>query len=385
MTNSKKATVVIFFSILSSFCTQSSGYTDFSSGDETVQLYGRLLVDAAWYNSYEDLLLGDGTIIRSARLGAKGQLCSICDYQLSIDFERARLVLTDLNMSFKISDNVKLSIGQFRPYISLETLTSRLNISFLERALPNIFVTPRRIGVGLEFFHQLNSQFSIYYGIGGFGESANSPVNPPSNQDYNFSTRIDLMHTVSPSCYWLMGLALSYTRTNTENIIQYAPRPESNVTNVRLVDTGDITNAKSATLYNYEFTWQLNRLSMQGEYFYNLVSRFDLDTAHFDGFYITTGYFLTNDFRPLMKKIAEHGRVKPHCRLGAVEVIARLSQINLNHDEIHGGRERNITFGANWYLNERIRLMGNYIHPMTKQNNQSASTNIYTIRSQYDF
>jgi phosphate-selective porin OprO/OprP len=39
----------------------------------------------------------------------------------------------------------------------------------------------------------------------------------------------------------------------------------------------------------------------------------------------------------------------------------RASTVNLNDQDIIGGRERNLTFGLNWYLNDRFRLQGNLI------------------------
>ena len=45
----------------------------------------------------------------------------------------------------------------------------------------------------------------------------------------------------------------------------------------------------------------------------------------------------------------------------AWEIAGRLSHIDLNDANVMGGRLTDTTFGLNWYLNRRIRLMTNLV------------------------
>ena len=46
---------------------------------------------------------------------------------------------------------------------------------------------------------------------------------------------------------------------------------------------------------------------------------------------------------------------------GAFELAFRASYADLTDKDIIGGRESNLSFGVNWYLTEKIRLMANMI------------------------
>ena len=47
---------------------------------------------------------------------------------------------------------------------------------------------------------------------------------------------------------------------------------------------------------------------------------------------------------------------------GAWELATRWPQLDLNDENIRGGRLNNLTFGINWYLNRFTKFQLNYIH-----------------------
>ncbi len=52
--------------------------------------------------------------------------------------------------------------------------------------------------------------------------------------------------------------------------------------------------------------------------------------------------------------------------LGAFELGARYSYVNLNDRSIQGGKEHNVTFGVNWYIKTNARVMLNYVFAIVK-------------------
>lgn len=362
-------------------------FSSFELKNSNVTIYpsGRLLSDVAWYSHDNNIFIGDGTQVRSFRLEASGQLCTICQYKVSVDFGRSNTSLRDVVLTFEPYDFISLNIGQYKPPVSLEFIDSSLSITFLEPALPNVFVTTRRIGVGFEYKYALNDGATVTYAAGGFTESANNATTPATNQAYNFSNRLNLNQVIRDDIYWLVGASYSYTQTDSANTIRYAPHPESTVTDVRLVDTGVIQSVESASLLNFDWAMQYHRLSLQGEYFYNYLNRNGFESLDFDGYYAYASFFFTDDFRPLNAGASKHGRVEPTCKWGALEGALRYSHVNLDDRDVQGGKESNVTFGLNWYLNPYIRFMANYIHASARLKSQKAKTDVYTIRAQFDF
>lgn len=383
--NNLKITKVLLAILIGIVANPAFSGFKFPGSDVTINPNGRLLTDVAWYSHSDNIFIGDGTQVRSFRLGARGQICPICQYNVSVDFGRANTSLRDVVLSFDLYETLRLHIGQYKPPISLEFLDSSLSITFLERALPNVFVTSRRIGAGFNYQYPLNYGASVTYAAGGFTESANNSATPATNQAYNFSNRLNLNQEIRDDIYWLMGAGFSYTQTDSANTMRYAPRPESTVTDVRLVDTGVMSSVKSASLSNLEFAMQYHRLSLQAEYFYNYLDRNALESLSFDGYYAYASFFFTDDFRPLNAGESRHGRVKPTCQWGALEGTIRYSHINLDDRDVQGGKESNVTLGLNWYLNSYIRFMTDYIRASARLNGEKAKTDVYTIRAQLDF
>jgi len=48
-------------------------------------------------------------------------------------------------------------------------------------------------------------------------------------------------------------------------------------------------------------------------------------------------------------------------RWGAWEIAFRLSAIDLNNQNVEGGKERDATLGVNWYLNQFLRITFNIV------------------------
>lgn len=69
---------------------------------------------------------------------------------------------------------------------------------------------------------------------------------------------------------------------------------------------------------------------------------------------------------------------------GAVEVGARISHIDISDGVLDGGRETNLTLGANWYLNENLRIMTNYVHGSVERDGVDGSFDAVQMRLQID-
>ncbi len=114
------------------------------------------------------------------------------------------------------------------------------------------------------------------------------------------------------------------------------------------------------------------------------------------GAYVYASYFLTGENR-IYERFGQHGaqfgRNVPYTNFflvpgcygsGAWELKARISYLDL--DEMNSGRYNDFTFGVNWYWTDRIRVMMDWIHPVTSENSTPfGGTESDIIGMRFDF
>jgi phosphate-selective porin OprO/OprP len=165
------------------------------------------------------------------------------------------------------------------------------------------------------------------------------------------------------------------------------------------VDTGAF-NADLVNTFGAELLWVQGPLSVQSEAMVAVVDRPGLATVTLPGAYLQVGYFHTGEHRPYDRQAGAIDRVKPfedffwvrtcdgYCErgLGAWEVAARVSHLDLNDDGIRGGEITDVTLGVNWYLNPYCKLVANYVHVfLDHPTGGDSETSIYAVRAQLDF
>ena len=110
------------------------------------------------------------------------------------------------------------------------------------------------------------------------------------------------------------------------------------------------------------------------------------------GSYVEAGYFLTGESRPYLVENAIFDRVRPlrsytggrpfrSENRGAMEVIGRLSTVDLDSGGIAAGEMTNASVGFNWYLTPAQRVMLNYIYSSVEDGGHA---NLFLIRYQFN-
>jgi phosphate-selective porin len=113
----------------------------------------------------------------------------------------------------------------------------------------------------------------------------------------------------------------------------------------------------------------------------------------FWGFYVYGSYCLTGEHRAYDRTKGIFKGVTPakpfHFKdgWGALEATVRLSYVDLNSRSIQGGKEVDLTAGFNWYLNNQIRLMFNYVHARVMDREDppidGGNADIFQVRFQF--
>ncbi len=113
----------------------------------------------------------------------------------------------------------------------------------------------------------------------------------------------------------------------------------------------------------------------------------------FSGAYAQIGYFLTGESRPYDRKKGVFAQPEPiqagelfGSGIGAWEVVAGWSYIDLNDKSIQGGELGNYILGVNWYLSRLAKLQVMYMHSFLEDADTGASdTKMAAVRAQFRF
>jgi phosphate-selective porin OprO and OprP len=386
-------------------------------GKNKIKLGGRIQTDFASISSPKrslvdqieaeqgNNLVGFGTEFRRARLFIEGTVYKIFQFKAEYDFAGGDAKFNDVWLGVKDVPGVgHIRVGHQKEPFSLEELTSSKYITFMERALPNVFSPGRNTGIRLH--NTALKSKRLWWGFGVFQEADDYGDGFNNHQDWNITARVAGTPFYQDEGRKLLHLGFGYShqfRNANQFELRYRQRPECHITDVRpLTTTAGGTpriNANSIDLINPEIALVWGPFSLQGEYIWSFVNAsrqynpFDPATNEnlflpgsnptFHGGYVYASFFLTGENRKYLLSDAAFGRVKPRRNFdleggwGAWEVGFRYSYLCLNSKVssdpnppapgvarvgVRGGIENNYTVGVNWYPTPNIRWMLNYTY-----------------------
>jgi len=354
------------------------------SSDFQFRIGGRIQLDAAVYDE-DGTDLGSGTKVRRARLFFAGKVYEDWRFKTQLDFADNKVSIKDAYIAYTGFGRTVVKVGNFKEPFSLEELTSSKYIPFMERAMPGTFAPGRNIGVGVFTY---GDQWSASGGV--FGEGPGDAR--IDGEGYGATSRLTFspVHEKTRAVHFGVAVAFRGPSDDTQSV-SFSAKPESSVTSVSLVTTGDIAQVRSYVNSVVEAAVVYGPFSLQGEYFHSTVRRnANLPNAEFRGSYIFASWFLTGESRSYKYKSGNFSRVKPRNNagqggVGAWELALRYSQIDLNDGTILGGEEENITLGLNWYVNPLIRFMANVVLIDTDPVAGNEDATAFQMRAQIDF
>jgi phosphate-selective porin OprO and OprP len=356
-------------------------------GDAKVELRGRVHLDAA-YHDEDDVSLDDGFLNRRARIGAIGTLD---DWSLLLEYDFAEngTAAQDLILGRKVGGGT-VNVGQFKVPMGLSELTSSNHIMFLERPTANNLMVGevRRLGVGYDYFGSNYTVQTMVFGRAiGAKEAGDMPLGIAGRFAYSPEVGGSRLH---------LGVSAAYEDRRGYTTLRFRDRPEARIDGSRLIDTGDIDGVSSTTKLGLELAYLAGPFSAEAEYF-NVDVDTDTDAdPSFGGYHVQASYVLTGESRGYRNGIFRG--VSPESRAGAWEVAARFSSADLVDAGIQGGEQDTITLGLNYYANNNVRFMANYI--MVDVSDSTArvlggnllpvivgdeSPNIFAVRAQVHF
>jgi len=359
----------------------SDGIAYRSSGDAfAFKLGGRIHFDGTYFDE-DKKILHSGWLLRRMRLSLRINLFENWRFSGQYDFVDDEERYNSLWLRYSGFKSTYFIIGQFEEPFGLEKSTSSNNITFMERALPDILGPGTNVGFG---FSKWGRNWSSSSGL--FWETYIEESDPfASKEGMGLTSRFTTapFHSRERSVH--MGLSGSYRLPDDRKRIRIRARPESRITDERLISTGRLKGVDTYVTGALEAAITIGSLSVQGEYNKMFVYRESgRNDETFEGNYVYVSWFLSGENRPYSVKSGAFGRVKPKGTNGAWEIALRRSHLNLNSrtGDIRGGKQTNITWGLNWYVHQSARLMLNYIQVDADTPSGDDNPNIMQLRFQ---
>ncbi len=340
----------------------------------------RMYLDGAVYfeNKNEDSM-SDGTDLRRVRFAMKVKFWEKWMAEWDIDFatyvkesdEKDKgMEIKDMWLAYKPTDNSMIKVGNFKPPFSMEELTSSSKTIFLERAYPNVFTTGRRMGLGATIWWKL-----FHASAGVFGEAAENLDKKSGDEGTAYAIRfvaapINKEESLIHAGVSFLGVTPDAVEDGDERSIGFDERPETSVARTKFLDTGDIYHVSGYQSIGGEIAGKIGPVYAQGEYIQTtVIGRGNTENAEFCGGYFMLGWFITGESRPYSLDEAEFSKPVPLKKYGAFEIAARYSHLDLTDEDakITGGMANNYSLALNWYPNNNVRCMINYVYVMNSE------------------
>ncbi len=385
------------------------GKLTFKSDDGAFKLSfdNRVYIDAAVYSPTEDISslasdpngdiedygysgseddgefkFSNGAIIRRARFGVKVTLHEKFFGELDMDFAYNEVELKDLYVGYKVNDRFSIKAGNFKEPLSMERLTSSRYLSAMERPMAvQTFAGGRKLGVAATTWGNhwwlsagvFGSEVSILQkernrGSDGWGVSARAAYSPIVKKDFvlhlgGYASYRTPEAWGSDDMRWVYFAAFPETRVDSRRFVR-----------AKIGDGGDGGYVDNYKVMGAEFALKYRKLFIFGEYLNVPIARYDFDNdvrfniedARFDGWYATVSYMIFGEQRSYSKSDAEFVPSRVTRRGGNLELMARVSTIDMNDAAqkgywIEGGAATNYTISLSWSPNNNILIGLNYM------------------------
>ena len=318
--------------------------------DRYVRLGGRIHYDVARYSD-DVTLLEDDQDFRRARLILRA---GFDDWQFRADYD---VGLVDgwrsLYVRYGGWDRIRVTAGNQVTPFSIDELSSSNDLAFMERSLASALSPAMLTGVSVRTW---GKNWSATAGV--FGDEL-SELDRRTADGTSVIGRFTYAPIRKRRQVLHFGLAHEYRSIDSNTEVRLRARPESRLTDERLVDTGAIAGADSLSTTGLELMAILDSVRLQTEYM-----RLSLDagpeSADFSGGYIQASWLATGERYRYSRSRGVPTAVRPRGDWGALEFSVRYSMLDLDDGLVTGGEQTQLTAAVSLYLNEHLRTSLNY-------------------------
>ncbi len=357
---------------------ETKGGIKITSADKKFEasLGGRIHFDTYAFDRDQASTTGT-TEFRRARLTLAGKAFG-WEYKMEQDFAAGdnHEGLRDLYIA-KSALGGKFTIGHFKPYRSMEELTSSNEITMMER--------PFSSATGL--YNGRQFQQGVGYLRAGDNYTLGATVfnlrgaTGPRNEGAGAAARFTFAPINNETSTLHFGVSASVENANKGSAdlkasVNYAGRRGPSQT----IATTTGASGDSVTAVGLEAAGAFGPWFFQSEYARAQFSRPLNGDQNIDTFYVMGSWMLNGGHKPYKAATGVFGSPKVADK-GLWELTARYDRIK--NDDVDGMDVSSAIFGANYYINPNLRLMFNY----TRGDNEFTGdqTGQYALRTQFNF
>lgn len=367
------------------FSFKPKGFVQFDAGYVTTPGPDRAgTVGGLNYNN-----LGWNTRTRRLVFGAEGTIPGGFGYKVEFNFAQGTVDYEDIVLTYQRAGSpLQITVGNFYPLSSLDTMTSSRLTSFLERSsLTDAFSYNRRLGLAIGYTDPADT-YSLTAGI--FSQEANNTsftrtgwqasvrgvYSPTLGDGMRLHAAVNFQHRVA--------------QRDVQNV-QYRTRPFTQITDQRFVDTGliaaegdDILGLELALIAkSLHFAGEAQKVWVRGHEAGDTFGEnngvagglFYEDDPSFFGGYAEVGYYLTGETRGYKGGKWDRTKVlKPFDQggWGAIQANLRFEYLDLRDrvagttlaapDYVNGGRQIGYQASLIWNPMDYVRFQAQYAH-----------------------
>lgn len=274
-------------------------------------------------------------------------------------------ILAGYQNSFKsINLDYRLKFGNIKIPFSFETYASSKNITFMERAFTDAFSENRKVGVEFLLSQNIKSaKLNLFSSI--FMNSIDEKREHEVEKS-GYSLRSTFVNKFRKR--YILSFGGGYMSQNIKgDNVKIKQGTESNLMRKKYLSV-NIKDVQTLSKVNLEFIYIFDKYYIGGEYTRLKVDAYNkleyLHDYNYEAYYIEGSYFLRGQGKRFNMQESLFSKVKPKID-GALEIAFRYSFIDLNdisNEKIEaGGEASDYTFGVNWYINQELKILFNYI------------------------
>lgn len=363
----------------------SDGITfESEDGDSEFRIGGRLHYDAVRFD--DDITpLDNRSDFRRARIALSGKFAHDWRFRVEHDFGGTSKGWKSIWLAYGGFEHWDLRAGHLVAPVGIEQSMGSNDMPLMERSMSSTLSPGFLVGAQAAYARRGWTGTLGYYG---------DPIDTEQDSSGQDGRGVAGRVTFAPlrKKGKVLHLGASFEDRRVADVpapggYRISARPGAGLAERNLISTGVIAGVDHTRTWGAELGAVAGPTMLLADSLHTRVERNGGPDLDFGGWQVTASWMLTGETRRYNDDTGAIGRIKPDRRWGALELAARYDRLDLDEADITGGRERNLSYGLNWYWGENFRLMVNHVEAEADPNRDGLreSVGIDQMRVQVDF